>query len=106
MATDKTATHGNFNEVAALAQTLKHSIKSERAASLDTASAEAISQILTRIARIIYGDENHAKHWRDIQGFCQAKLDAAPPTTEIESDIKKLVRSLPTVRMEKANGTP
>jgi hypothetical protein len=99
---DKVTTHGSFTAVAALAQTLKNDIGDSK---LDAASLEAISQIFTRIARIVVGDENHRKHWEDIQGFCQVKLDAiAPPPASIESDIQRLVRTLPVVRAERNNG--
>jgi hypothetical protein len=106
MANDKGTTHGNFVAGAELTMKLKDEIQRAGSSALDYPSREALDQILSRIARIVCGDQTHAKHWRDIQGFCQVRLDAVPPTTEIESDIRKLVRSLPTVRMEKTNGTP
>jgi hypothetical protein len=104
---DKTKTHGDFSDVAALAQKLKNDVGDGDGIKLNAASLEAISQIFTRIARIVYGDENHRKHWEDIIGFCQERLGPTPkPDKTIEDDIHRLVRSLPTVRMEKANGTP
>jgi hypothetical protein len=104
MENGKTATHGDFNNVATLTMKLKDEIQVCGADALEPASREALDQILSRIARIVYGDQNHAKHWRDIQGFCQTRLDAAPKG-DIETDIKHLVRSLPSIRMERSNAT-
>ena len=96
MANDKVETHGDFNDVAKLTMELKDTIQVSGADALAPSSREALDQILSRVARIVYGHENHRKHWEDIQGFCQVKLDSLPaPTAEIEHGIRDLIRKLP-----------
>ena len=104
---NKVETHGNFADVSKLTMQLKDTIQVSGADVLDPASREALDQILSRVARIVYGDQGHPKHWQDIQGFCQVKLDsmAVRAVVEIESDIRNLVRALPTVRLEKRDAT-
>jgi hypothetical protein len=105
MADDKNATHGDFTLVSILASDLKETVReaSYRPGTdnppelrLEYTTRAALEQILVRIARIVYGDENHRKHWEDIQGFCRVKLDSIPaPTTELEHGIRDLIRRLP-----------
>jgi hypothetical protein len=96
MANDKAVTHGDFNDVAKLTMELKDTVQVSGADVLDPASREALDQILSRVARIVFGDQAHRKHWEDIQGFCQMKLDSLPaPTLEIEHGIRDLIRKLP-----------
>lgn len=100
----KVTTHGDFNDVAKLTMTLKDTVQVSGADVLDPPSREALDQILSRIARVVCGDQTHRKHWEDIQGFCQVKLDSlSAPTLGIESDIQRLVRTLPVVRAERSN---
>jgi hypothetical protein len=107
-ADNKVETHGDFTLVSILASDLKERVREASYKpgvdnppqfKLEYTTRAAIEQILVRIARIVYGDENHRKHWEDIQGFCQVKLDSVPAekVAAIESDIKRLVRTLPIV---------
>ena len=116
MADDKNTTHGDFTLVSILASDLKETVReasykpgtdSPPQLKLEYTTRAALEQILVRIARIVYGDQGHPKHWQDIQGFCQAKLDsmAVRAVVEIESDIRNLIRALPTVRLEKRDAT-
>jgi hypothetical protein len=104
MADDKVKTHGDFALAATLATGLKERILFAAGEDkLDPVSRETLDQIVSRIARIVYGESHHAKHWLDIIGFCQARLDVlvrqevkeirAP--LELERDIRSLVTKLP-----------
>lgn len=105
LADNKIETHGDFAAAASLTAKFKDEVAAAWPAGLSSTTREALDQIFSRIARIVVGDELHAKHWRDIQGFCQARLDAGPAKAlEIESDIQRLVRTLPVVRAERSNG--
>jgi hypothetical protein len=102
MADDKVTTHGDFALAATLATGLKERIHFAAGEDrLDPVSRETLDQILTRVARIVYGESEHRKHWDDIIGFCQARLDVLtrrelkPPPRELEREIHNLVRTLP-----------
>jgi hypothetical protein len=104
MADDKVKTHGDFALAATLATGLKERIHFAAGEDkLDPVSRETLDQILTRIARIVYGEAEHAKHWLDIIGFCQARFDVivrhevkeAKVPLELEREIRSMVTRLP-----------
>jgi hypothetical protein len=97
---DKVKTHGDFALAATLATGLKERIHFAAGEDrLDPVSRETLDQITSRIGRIVYGEAEHAKHWQDIIGFCQARLDVlerrAPPPVEIENDIRRMIMKMP-----------
>lgn len=78
-------THGDFSDTARIAGRLKDVLGEEiaeiedglpgnsgadkRLAKLGWEQREALDLILTKIARIVAGDPDHADHWRDIAGY-------------------------------------
>lgn len=69
-------THGDWPRTAGMAQRLKRCIADEIVrAGLPNRLAddqwEALDMILTKIARIVSGDPNHADHWDDIAGYAR-----------------------------------
>ena len=103
MGNDKVKTHGEFGLAATLASGLKERIHYAAGDDrLDPVSRETLDQIMSRIARIVYGESEHRKHWEDIIGFARARLDVlarlerpAPPPLELERAIRRLVTNLP-----------
>lgn len=65
---ERAKTHGDFSEVAEIAQTIKSTYR--RSYSLSPAELEALDLIATKIARIAAGDQL-ADHWLDIEGYAR-----------------------------------
>jgi hypothetical protein len=66
-------THGDYADVARLAQIMKgdfryYGVKFEE---LTMAQKEALDMIASKIGRILSGDPNEIDHWRDIAGYAQ-----------------------------------
>jgi hypothetical protein len=65
---EREKTHGDFSEVAEIAQTIKSTYR--RSYSLSNVEIEALDLIATKIARIAAGDRL-ADHWLDIEGYAR-----------------------------------
>lgn len=69
---ERRKTHGDWAETARIANRLKRVLHEEidrRRVELGPARTEALGMILSKIARIVSGDPNHADHWDDISGY-------------------------------------
>lgn len=64
-------THGDFRDVAEVAQSLKAVVMLARPDKFPDTHAEAMDMICCKIARALCGDANEPDHWRDIAGYAQ-----------------------------------
>ena len=62
-------THGDFASVAAVAQGLK--LRIHDAQPMQDTRREAMEMIMTKIARILCGDDGVKDHWEDIAGYAR-----------------------------------
>jgi hypothetical protein len=75
--TTREATHGNFREVARVAQDLKGTItQSPGYVALNPAQREALDMITTKIGRILSGNPKFKDHWVDIAGYAKLGEEA------------------------------
>lgn len=90
---DRGATHGAFNDQAALAQALKAVMRRGRNwEGLAGDARESLEAIATKISRILTGDAEEADHWNDIAGY--ARLIGGTVDAKVETGITRLVRRL------------
>lgn len=78
---EREKTHGDYNEVARVAQELKASLGVGRQI-LPFVHAESLDLICTKMARIVCGNCNEPDHWTDIIGYSKLALktiNAVPP---------------------------
>lgn len=73
---EREKTHGHWGDTARLATEFKAvlalamGMRDDRGEKpLSPEQREALDMILTKVARIVAGDPNHADHWRDISGY-------------------------------------
>ena len=69
-------THGDFIDVAEVAQQLKQTMRSAGPytrphSDLPPIHAEALDMIASKIARILVGDQYEPDHWLDIEGYAR-----------------------------------
>lgn len=89
---ERAKTHGDFRQVAEVAQVLKDAVRHVRMMRTATADdttqlhptlQEAIDMIASKLGRIAAGDEWEIDHWNDIAGYAQlaarAVADRAGP---------------------------
>jgi hypothetical protein len=62
-------THGDFDEVAMVAQSLKSAIKHGASPALRAIHTEALDMIASKVARICRGDADNLDSWLDIAGY-------------------------------------
>ncbi len=67
---EREKTHGNYTQLAALAQDLKTRLRSE-GRGLTPQQQESLEMICVKIARIVCGNPNEMDHWRDIAGYAE-----------------------------------
>ena len=92
---DKEATHGVFDDMAALAQTVKAIMRRGRNwESLPNPSKEALEMIATKIARILNGDASEAEHWNDVAGYARLRANAFSSNQSLESGISSIAKRL------------
>ncbi len=66
---ERELTHGDFNNTARTAQSLKYVVRAGKNWSeLTMVQQETLDAICIKIARILSGDPNHPDHWCDIEG--------------------------------------
>lgn len=63
-------THGDYSQVARIAQRLKQVIDAEQV-ELSDEHRESLDLIFTKIARIASGNADFADHWDDISGYAK-----------------------------------
>jgi hypothetical protein len=67
---EREKTHGNYAEMAELAQTLKTAFQSCNGyGNLTLVQRESTEMICTKFARILCGHPDHREHWLDIAGY-------------------------------------
>lgn len=70
-------THGDFREVARIAQSLRYIFRSGGNwdnESLSSRQREALDGMAVKIARILSGDPRFADHWNDLIGYVMLVL--------------------------------
>jgi hypothetical protein len=91
---DKVMTNGAFEDTAQLAQGLKFALRrGKNWELLPPESKEALEQIASRIAMILSGDANDAKHWNRIAMYARVRDKALTPTPTLESSVAQAVRT-------------
>jgi hypothetical protein len=73
---ERAGTHGDFIDVAEVAQQLKQTMRSAAPytrphSDLLNTHAEALDMIASKIARILVGDQYEPDHWLDIEGYAR-----------------------------------
>jgi len=63
-------THGSFNTVSAIAQTIKRMVRDYPNGMNDT-QKESVDMIASKIGRIVSGNPHDIDHWRDIEGYAR-----------------------------------
>lgn len=73
---EREKTHGWYPYVAGAAQAMKDMMRSApNWALLDACQRESLDMIANKLARIMYGDPDHADHWRDVAGYAMLIVD-------------------------------
>ena len=69
---ERERTHGNYSVQAGWAQAMKTMMRSTPLWN-DTRGAqkESLDMIITKISRILHGDNNHLDSWQDISGYAK-----------------------------------
>ena len=68
----KTGTHGQFPDVARIAQNLKRTFHQERGWDrLGSGQREAVESIAVKLAHIVAGDPSWHDHWVQLEAFAQ-----------------------------------
>ena len=74
---ERQKTHGDFKYVADIAQELKGYMRKWGGwHRVNTAQAEALEMIASKIGRILSGNPHEPDHWRDIAGYATLALNA------------------------------
>lgn len=63
--------HGDFRNLASIAQGIKSMLHKGNWDSLPNNKREALELIATKMARIVVGDYNFDDHWDDIKGYAE-----------------------------------
>lgn len=69
---DRQKTHGDFQQVAKVAESLMNNIEFQR---LSASQSFAVRMIVGKLARIVCGNPNEPDHWHDIAGYARLVED-------------------------------
>ena len=69
---ERQKTHGDFRQVAKVAETLMNNIEFQR---LSASQSFAVRMIIGKLARIVCGNPNEPDHWHDIAGYAKLVED-------------------------------
>ena len=72
---EREKTHGDYADVARVAQALKFALAYGPTEELPDVHRESLDLICTKIARIVCGDHNEPDHWIDCIGYAQLVLN-------------------------------
>jgi hypothetical protein len=72
---EREKTHGDYADVACVAQALKFALAYGPTEELPDVHRESLDLICTKIARIVCGDHNEPDHWIDCIGYAQLVLN-------------------------------
>lgn len=88
---ERSAVHGDFNDVSRIAQLLKDAAKTSKNWSrLTNTQREGVDMILHKIARILSGNPDHADHWDDIAGYAHiVKVRLGPARSWISAPVRQ-----------------
>ena len=104
------ATHGGFNDVAWMAQSIKETIRTtSKWDNLSTRQKEPLDLIATKMARIVCGNPDHADHWDDIAGYAHlggARLTRLAPSEPMMADLSTMEYELPPGRITSLDEIP
>lgn len=85
---EREKTHGDYAQVARVAQALKFGLAYGPLEELPEVHRESLDLICTKMSRIVNGDHNEIDHWTDIIGYAQLVLDhikkAVPGSSSIQ----------------------
>ena len=89
-------THGDFNEVARIAQQFRKMMRVEFGwEHMNDAQREALDSMASKFGRIASGDPNFRDHWDDIAGYATlASLHCDSGTDTITRDIATVVEKI------------
>ena len=73
---DRQKTHGDFQQVAKVAESLMNNIEFQR---LSASQSFAVRMIVGKLARIVCGNPNEPDHWHDIAGYAKLVEDELAP---------------------------
>jgi len=85
---ERQSTHGEFGNVAKVAQNLKDVFYENVKGGLSNIQAEAIEMIFHKIARIASGDASFKDHWDDIAGYAIERIADGKDEDERRDAIK------------------
>lgn len=93
---ERQETHGDFNEVARIAQQFRKMMRVEFGwEHMNDAQREALDSMASKFGRIASGDPNFRDHWDDIAGYATlASLHCDSGTGTITRDIAKVVEQI------------
>lgn len=88
---ERSATHGDFNVNAAIAQKLKDLIRTGHNYDiLNAVQKEALDAVMCKTARILSGNPDEPDHWRDIGGYAKlAENDAQQTQDAITAEMQE-----------------
>lgn len=84
---EREKTHGDYADVACVAQALKFALAHGPTEELPDVHRESLDLICTKIARIVCGDHNEPDHWTDIMGYAKLvlkTLEVPPGSSSIQ----------------------
>lgn len=80
---ERNSVHGDFNDNARIAQSIKEHFRSQRGwADLSIVQREALDVIALKLGRILSGDPNHSDHWHDVAGYATLAEQSIQPKIE------------------------
>ena len=70
--TERQKTHGDFDEVARVSQSIRFTMKTTpNWEKLNPSQREALEMICSKLGRILSGDFNFKDHWDDVAGYAK-----------------------------------
>ena len=84
---EREKTHGDYADVARVAQCLKGALQVGPVDVLPDVHRESLDLICTKMARIVCGDHNEPDHWTDIMGYAKLvlkTLEVPPGSSSIQ----------------------
>ena len=82
---DRQKTHGDFQQVAKVAESLMGSIEFQR---LSASQSFAVRMIIGKLARIVCGNPNEPDHWHDIAGYAKLVEDELTVASAKQDTVK------------------
>lgn len=93
---DRQKTHGDFQQVAKVAESLMNSIEFQR---LSASQSFAVRMIVGKLARIVCGNPDEPDHWHDIAGYARLVEDGLINSGNEKKEAVKSVNKNPLWRL-------